>query len=238
MRAETIDPVSAPTRPGAPRSAPRVPRRSADARAPRRQGPSTGSVRRPQTRPGGPSGPGRTTPTPAPGLDPAAPRGSWTAMLTWRTAVILLVVALSIAVVAPSVRAYVDQQAVLADLRDEAAVAQAEVDGLNADVDRWEDRAFIVAQARERLGYVFPGETPYRVVDGEAVDGPADGSPAAEREPAVVAGSPWYDTLWDSVVAAGSEDSAADAGAVAGMGGAGSAELGEGEQRSDVDLGE
>lgn len=166
-------------------------------------------------------------------------------MLTWRTGVILLVIALAIAVVAPSVRAYMDQQATLAELRAEAAAAQTEVDDLNAEVARWDDPAFIVAQARERLAYVFPGETPYRVVDAEIVDGPVDGSPAAEREPAVAAGAPWYDRLWESVEVAGGDKPAADAGTASATdeatedAGTGAAEEsdGEREQLTDVDFG-
>ncbi|WP_062136075.1 FtsB family cell division protein [Demequina aestuarii] len=167
-------------------------------------------------------------------------------MLTWRTAVILLVVALAIAVVAPTVRAYMDQQANLADLRAEAEVAQAEVDALNAEVARWDDPAFIVAQARERLAYVFPGETPYRVVDAESVVGPVAGSPAAARAPEVAAGAPWYDKLWDSFEVAGGEDSTADAATVEGADGAsetgqpgGGTDAGdaESEQLTDVDFG-
>lgn len=167
-------------------------------------------------------------------------------MLTWRTAVILLVVALAIAVVAPTVRAYMDQQANLSELRVEAEAARAEVDALNAEVARWDDPAFIVAQARERLAYVFPGETPYRVIDAESVDGPAEGSPAAERAPEVAAGGPWYDKLWDSFEVAGGEDPTADAGAGGGADGAGETgqqddatdeEPAESEQLTDVDFG-
>ncbi|MFW7414485.1 FtsB family cell division protein [Demequina sp. SO4-18] len=167
-------------------------------------------------------------------------------MLTWRAAVTLLVIALAIAVVAPSVRAYVDQQATLAELREDAAAAQAEVDHLNAELARWDDRAFIVAQARERLAYVFPGETPFRVVDAETVDGPATGSPAADRQPAVAAGAPWYDRLWDSVLVAGGEQRAGEAaesgekGRADGAAGTGDAEeeIGENEPLTDVDFGE
>ena len=179
-------------------------------------------------------------------------------MLTWRAAVVALVVALAIAVIAPSVRVYLDQQATLADLRAEAAAAQDEVDDLTAEVARWDDPAFVVAQARERLAYVFPGETPYRVVDAEVVDGPAPGSPAAEREPEALAGASWYDRLWDSVVDAGQQptvgagDAPSDGSADAGSGEAGDAgedpaagaaeEPGEepaeqGEQLTDVDFG-
>ena len=132
-------------------------------------------------------------------------------MLTWRSAVIAGVVALAFAVVAPSVRAYMDQQVMLDGLRAEAATAQAEVDDLEADVARWDDPAFVVAQARERLAYVFPGETPYRVIDPESVTGPADGSPAGERAPDALAGAAWYDRLWGSVVDAGEASESAQA---------------------------
>ncbi len=124
-------------------------------------------------------------------------------MLTWRTAVMVGVLALAFAVVAPSVRAYMDQQAMLESLRAEAETARTEVDDLEADVARWDDPAFLVAQARERLAYVFPGETPYRVIDPDSVTGPADGSPAAERSPDSLEDATWYDRLWGSVVEAG-----------------------------------
>lgn len=123
--------------------------------------------------------------------------------MTWRVAILLLVIMLAVAVALPSVRAYINQQETLSELRAEAEAGREEVADLTAEVARWEDPAYVVAQARERLAYVFPGETPYRVVDAEVVDGPADGSPAAEREPAAMAGAPWYDRLWGSVLEAG-----------------------------------
>lgn len=123
--------------------------------------------------------------------------------MTWRVAILLLVIMLAVAVALPSIRAYLNQQETLGELRAEAQAGREEVDDLTAEVARWDDPAYLVAQARERLAYVFPGETPYRVVDAEVVDGPADGSPAADREPAAMAGMPWYDRLWGSVVDAG-----------------------------------
>lgn len=124
-------------------------------------------------------------------------------MMTWRVALLLVVIALAIAVALPSVRAYLNQQETLGELRAEAQAGREEVEDLTAEVARWEDPAYLIAQARERLTFVFPGETPYRVVDAEVVDGPAAGSPAAEREPAALAGAPWYDRLWGSVLEAG-----------------------------------
>lgn len=120
-------------------------------------------------------------------------------MLTWRTGVLVLVVILAFAVVAPAVRGYLDQQAMLEELRADAAVAQAEVDDLEAEVARWDDPAYLVAQARERLAYVFPGETPYRVVDPETIEDP-EVQHADEVERQAAAGlEPWYDTLWDTM---------------------------------------
>lgn len=124
-------------------------------------------------------------------------------MLTVRLAVLAAVVVLAIAVVTPSVRAYLDQQATLSELRSDAEQARDEVADLEADVARWDDPAFVVAQARERLAYVYPGETPYRVVDPDVVSGPVEGSPAAERDPQLNADAPWYDVLWESVLVAG-----------------------------------
>lgn len=123
--------------------------------------------------------------------------------MTWRVALLLVVITLAVAVALPSIRAYVNQQETLSELRAEAQAGREEVDDLTAEVARWEDPAYLVAQARERLTFVFPGETPYRVVDAEVVAGPAEGSPAAERAPAAVAGAPWYDRLWGSVLEAG-----------------------------------
>ncbi|WP_061961676.1 FtsB family cell division protein [Demequina flava] len=120
-------------------------------------------------------------------------------MLTWRTAVIVGVLILAFAVVAPAVRAYLDQQAMLEGLRADAEVAQAEVDDLNAEVARWDDPAYLVAQARERLYYVFPGETPYRVLDPEVIEDPALQAEAEARETAADPLRPWYDTLWESM---------------------------------------
>ncbi|WP_062071580.1 FtsB family cell division protein [Demequina sediminicola] len=134
-------------------------------------------------------------------------------MLTWRTGVIVLVVILSFVVVTPTVRAYWDQQATLEDLRVEAAQAQAEVDDLNAHVARWEDPAYVVAQARERLTYVFEGETPYRVVDPEFVtDGLTEDDAEGTSADAGSAFTPWYDSLWDSVIDAGGEPVVEDVG--------------------------
>lgn len=42
---------------------------------------------------------------------------------------------------------------------------------LDRNIERWKDKAYITAQARERLGFVFPGEQAVRVEHPEAVTG-------------------------------------------------------------------
>jgi len=124
-------------------------------------------------------------------------------MLSWRTAVLAGVVMLAIALIMPSLRVYFEQQQVLQELRTDAASARTEVKDLRGEVDRWQDPAFLVAQARERLAYVFPGETPYRVVDPETVKtADADASTAVDSA-RTDAGNTWYATLWGSILVAG-----------------------------------
>jgi cell division protein FtsB len=125
--------------------------------------------------------------------------------MSWRTLVLVCIIALAAALVLPSLRVYIDQQQELAALRAERDAAHAEVDDLTAEIARWDDPAFIVAQARERLAYVFPGETPYRVVDPEFVTASAPDSAAGLAESDPTEGLPWYDAMWGSVLAVGDE---------------------------------
>ncbi|WP_144268122.1 septum formation initiator family protein [Demequina sp. NBRC 110055] len=131
-------------------------------------------------------------------------------MLTWRTAIIVFVAILAFAVVWPTARAYLEQQNMLDGLRADAAAAQAEVDDLTADVARWDDDAYIEAQARERLTYVYPGETAYRVLDPETLEA-VGAEDEASAEEAVAQGDTWYDALWNSVEVAGEVDRKAPA---------------------------
>jgi cell division protein FtsB len=150
--------------------------------------------------------------------------------MSWRTLVLGCIIALAAALVLPSARVYFDQQRELAALRAERDAAQAEVDDLTAEIARWDDPAFIVAQARERLAYVFPGETPYRVVDPEFVTASAPDSAAGLAVSDPHEGLPWYDNLWGSVLAVGDEHA-----------GKGPAPIGapasDGEQLTPVDFG-
>lgn len=123
--------------------------------------------------------------------------------MSWRTAVLAVVVVLALAVLLPSLRVYFGQQDDLRALRADESKAQADVTQLQADVGRWNDPAYVVAQARERLAYVFPGETAYRVVDPELAGTATAPIAGAIEQPAIPDHQPWYSTLWTSIERAG-----------------------------------
>ncbi len=73
--------------------------------------------------------------------------------------------------------------------------AQAEVDDLNAQLDRWDDPAFVVAQARETTGLCVPGRdaVPGGRPGGGATRGRGLGRRERARRLTDADGAPWYD---------------------------------------------
>lgn len=121
-------------------------------------------------------------------------------------------------VLMPTLRAYISQQEQLRDVNSSLAEANANAEALQDELDRWADPEYVKSQARDRFGYVAPGETAYKVVDTETVTGEdpiADlAAENAERSPYAPAGTsaPWYTTIWGSVEVAGAaQDAAAEA---------------------------
>jgi hypothetical protein len=123
--------------------------------------------------------------------------------------VLSVVVLLVFVLLVPTAREYAKQTAQLDGLRAELAQAQQQRDEGTANLKRWDDPAFIQAQARARLGYVKPGETAYRVIDpGVATDG-VNAVTGQAVGPGVVPAVPgatgtWYEKAWTSVQVAGS----------------------------------
>jgi cell division protein FtsB len=116
-------------------------------------------------------------------------------------AVLRLVVLASIAVLlavtlVPTLRSYLRQQGQIDALRQDVTAQRAEVAALQKEQARWNDDAYVMQQARERLKFVKVGEKSYTVIDGKpaakAVSGVAS-TPAASSD------NPWYGRLWESV---------------------------------------
>ena len=84
----------------------------------------------------------------------------------------MLVLAVLTVSYASSLRAYLEQRGHINDLKTQIAEHEANIDSLESEKDRWEDPAYVAKQARERLGYVMPGEKTYLVLgeDGEPLE--------------------------------------------------------------------
>jgi hypothetical protein len=109
---------------------------------------------------------------------------------------VLLILVISYA---SSLRIYVEQAQEIAATRTEIAQRSQRIAELEAEKTRWDDPAYVAAQARERLGWVVPGEIGYVVVDptGKPLGGGAriDGGGTPPPTPAM----PWWTKLWNSV---------------------------------------
>lgn len=125
------------------------------------------------------------------------------ARFTGRAVILVLVVAVLTVSYASSMRAYLQQRAHIDDLLSAIAEREASINALEREKQRWQDPAFVRAQARARFGYLMPGETGFQVLD-------ADGRPLESQtslhDPAEVVPTvptAWWSDAWDSMELAG-----------------------------------
>jgi cell division protein FtsB len=123
------------------------------------------------------------------------------------TFMMLGLVILAVIVLAPSLRLVIEQQQQLAELTTAVQDKRDSVDGLEGDVDRWSDPAYIEAQARDRLVYVFPGDLTYLVIDNGAAATTADGAPISTSIQTTQVD--WMQTVVSSIFTAGLTDAPA-----------------------------
>ncbi len=115
----------------------------------------------------------------------------------------MLVLAVLTVSYASSMRAYLHQRSHIQDVKAQIAERQADLVALEREKRRWEDPAYVRAQARKRFGYVLPGETGVQVID---VDGNPLGSTASLPDPADLGAdepTAWWARAWESVELAG-----------------------------------
>lgn len=126
---------------------------------------------------------------------------------------LLLVVAALVASYASSLRAYVEQRRHVAALHAQIEDSGAEIAELRRERKRWADDAYVIAQARARFAFGFPGEIGYQVLDEE---GRPLGHEDSLTTPAEVTddGPEWWQSTVDSVVVAGRPPRARDSGPV------------------------
>ncbi len=132
-----------------------------------------------------------------------APRRLIGGVITRRLAGLLVVVLVLAVSYTSSIRVYLRQETDLAEAQQQIAERTTANAELAAEVERWKDTDFVRTQARERLGWVMPGEVGYRVVgpDGKPLGGGVtitSTSTVPEGEHATA----WWDRLGGSLAAA------------------------------------
>lgn len=152
--------------------------------------------------------PRSAAPAPAEGV---AGVGAWFRhlQLSGFTVTIFLLIVAALVVLAPSLRILVEQQQEIADLERSVAEQRAAVDDLEVEIDRWQDPAYIEAQARGRLLYVYPGDISYLVLDDGRTAESDDGQPISDE--IQTTRSDWVRAMLSSFVTAGLTDLPADA---------------------------
>ena len=109
-----------------------------------------------------------------------------------RFVVVLIVAAILSVMLVPSLYQWWQQERELAQIKTQVAEQQQKNADMQRQLDLWNDPDYISTQARERLGFVRPGETQYTVVDpGPQYQDSALAAAAASTGPA----RPWVQQL-------------------------------------------
>lgn len=116
------------------------------------------------------------------------------------TVLVLTLLVLGVGVLGPQINVFVEQRRDVADLEQLVREKEMAIDDLEKQRARWEDPAYIRAQARERLFYVMPGDISFIVIS----DVPIVERPLEEPSTAVQSTeSDWVRGLFNSVMVAG-----------------------------------
>ncbi|MCV7577393.1 septum formation initiator family protein [Micrococcus luteus] len=128
--------------------------------------------------------------------------------ITGRALIVVAVLLVAAVLVAPTLRAFLNQQLEISAAREEIATMQAQREDYERRIQLWDDPAYVTQQARERLELVMPGETLYSVTGRPSeteTDTEAEDTPVAGADETVNTRLPWAEGLWDSAVRAGLE---------------------------------
>ena len=87
---------------------------------------------------------------------------------------VLAVLVIAVLVLFEPVQIWFQQQIRLGELRAQVTQSKADVAAMQEELKRWGDRAFVEAQARQRLLFVYPGDVSYLIVNDIVVDDSID----------------------------------------------------------------
>jgi cell division protein FtsB len=117
-------------------------------------------------------------------------------------AILLVVFAVLVISYASSMRAYLQQRDQINELRQQIATSKADIAQAEREKRRWQDPAYVEAQARARFGWVLPGETSYQVLDANG--NPLTGDDELTDPSTVAPARPraWWSKAYSTVEAA------------------------------------
>jgi cell division protein FtsB len=121
--------------------------------------------------------------------------------LTTRSAILGLVFCALVVSAALPLREYLSQRGQIAEAQHKQALQRERVKQLEQQLRQLQDPAYVKAEARSRLHFVLPGETPYVLLTPSAAPLPS-GTGVLAGTTATGPESPWYSQLWASVRAA------------------------------------
>ena len=131
-------------------------------------------------------------------------------MLSARAGAALGVLVILMAILAIPFKEWISQRARIADLEAQLAWHDQRTQELRAALDRWDDPAYVEAQARARLHFVHPGEVGYVVLAEDEAAAP-DTTSTRPMVQAPKAGGPWWSAVWSTVEQADAPDEGSSA---------------------------
>jgi cell division protein FtsB len=120
------------------------------------------------------------------------------------TVLMLALIVLGVVVLAPSLKLLIQQRSQIASLEKSVKQQQHDVSSLKSQVARWDDPAYIEAQARNRLLFVFPGEYSYLVIPQAGITESQDAAPISKHIQTTQ--TDWVKALASSILRAGLSD--------------------------------
>lgn len=113
-----------------------------------------------------------------------------------RAAILAAVICVLTLTIAGPVRTYFAQRTEMKQLQASEAQLRQQISELEQQKAKLADPVFIAAQARERLGFVMPGEIPYQV---QLPPGAAQPAAPTDELAEATSDDPWYTSLWHTI---------------------------------------
>ena len=113
------------------------------------------------------------------------------------------VLVLAVVVLAPSLRTYAEQRQEINRLSASVTEQREDVEDLQSERDRWNDRTYVTTQARDRLSYVLPGDVSFLVINDLALPVAGGTAEPAATPTLQTTNVDWLSSMFASVMTAG-----------------------------------